>query len=138
MFDLNDGNFLIYAAKSYDRPHILQSEFEDDLKRIVYIKRLLRKYNQTDECKERLILNHIIILSNVFGVDAAVNMLFFKCDQVTYPALKTFLLFLQFMPDNLTVTFNKYYVTQKVRFAKWKNRNIPEWFAKNANLSVSQ
>ena len=53
MFDLNDGNFLIYAAKCYDRPHILQSEFEDDLKRIKYVKRLLRKYRQTGEKREQ-------------------------------------------------------------------------------------
>jgi hypothetical protein len=113
MLDLNDENFLIYAAKHYDRPHIIQSEFEDDLKRIKYVKRLLRKYRQTGDCKERLILNHIIILSNVFGVDATVNMLFFKTDAEDYPVLKTFLLFLQFMPDNLSVSFDKYYVIQK-------------------------
>lgn len=113
MFDLHDENFLIYAAKHYDRPHIIQSEFEDDLKRIKYVKRLLRKYRQTGDCKERLILNHIIILSNVFGVDATVNMLFFKTDTEDYPVLKTFLLFLQFMPDNLSVSFDKYYVIQK-------------------------
>jgi hypothetical protein len=113
MFDLHDENFLIYAAKHYDRPHIIQSEFEDDLKRIKYVKRLLRKYRQTGDCKERLILNHIIILSNVFGVDATVNMLFFKTDAEDYPVLKTFLLFLQFMPDNLSVSFDKYYVIQK-------------------------
>ena len=65
MFDLNDGNFLIYAAKCYDRPHILQSEFEDDLRRIKYVKRLIKKYRQTGDFKERLILNHVIILSNV-------------------------------------------------------------------------
>ena len=113
MLDLNDGNFLIYAAKHYDRPHILQSEFEDDLSRIKYIKRLLRKYRQTEEFKERLILNHVIILSNVFGVQPAVNMLFFKLDPEDYPALKTILLFLNFMPDRLNVTFNKYTLKQE-------------------------
>lgn len=113
MFDLNDGNFLIYAAKSYDRPHILQSEFEDDLKRIKYIKRLLRKYRQTGDCKERLILNHIIILSNVFGVEATVNMLFFKVDEDDYPILKTFLLFLNYLPTRLSTTFNKHYLKQE-------------------------
>lgn len=113
MYDLNDGNFLIYAAKSYDRPQILQVEFEDDLKRIKYIKRLLRKYRQTGDCKERLILNHIIILSNVFGVEASVNMLFFKVDEDDYPALKTFLLFLNYLPNRLTVTFNRYQLKQE-------------------------
>lgn len=113
MFDLNDGNFLIYAAKCYDRPHILQSEFEDDLKRIKYIKRLLRKYKQTGEFKERLILNHVIILSNVFGVEATVNMLFHKVDQEDYPQLKTILIYLNYLPVHLKVTFDKYYVRQE-------------------------
>ena len=113
MFDLNDGNFLIYAAKHYDRPHILQLEFEDDLKRIKYVKRLLRKYRQTDEFKERLVLNHVIILSNVFGVEATTNMLFFKVDQEDYPLLKTILIYLNYMPSRLNVTFDKYYVRQE-------------------------
>ena len=113
MFDLNDDNFLIYAAKNYDRPHILQSEFEDDLKRIKYVKRLLRKYKQTGEFKERLVLNHVIILSNVFGVQSTVNMLFFKVDQEDYPLLKTILIFLNYLPKTLTVTFNKYHVRQE-------------------------
>ena len=113
MFDLNDGNFLIYAAKCYDRPHILQSEFEDDLKRLKYVKRLLRKYRQTGEFKERLILNHVIILSNVFGVEATTNMLFYKVDQEDYPLLKTILIYLNYMPSRLNVTFDKYYVRQE-------------------------
>ena len=113
MFDLNDGNFLIFAAKHYDRPHILQSEFEDDLKRIKYVKRLLRKYRQTGEIKERLVLNHVIILANVFGVDATVNMLFFKVDKDDYPLLKTILIFLNYLPNRLTVSFNKYHVRQE-------------------------
>ena len=113
MFDLNDGNFLIYAAKCYDRPHILQTEFEDDLKHIKYIKRLFRKYRQTGEFKERLILNHVIILSNVFGVEATVNMLFFKLDEDDYPLLKTILIFLNYMPDRFTLSFNKYHIRQE-------------------------
>lgn len=113
MFDLNDGNFLIYAAKCYDRPHILQSEFEDDLKRIKYVKRLLRKYRQTGEFKERLVLNHVIILSNVFGVEATTNMLFFKVDREDYPLLKTILIYLNYMPARLNVSFDKYNVRQE-------------------------
>ena len=113
MLDLNDGNFLIYAAKHYDRPHILQSEFEDDLSHVKYVKRLLRKYKQTGDCKDRLIMNHIIILSNVFGVEATVNMLFLKIDKEDYPILKTFLIFLSFMPEHFKVTFDKYYIRQE-------------------------
>lgn len=124
MFDLNDGNFLIYAAKNYDRPHILQSEFEDDLKRLKYVKRLLRKYRQTGEFKERLVLNHVIILSNVFGVEATTNMLFFKVDQEDYPLLKTILIYLNYMPDHLNVSFDKYYVKQEEIQVDLKIANI--------------
>ena len=113
MFDLNDDSFLIYAAKHYDRPHIIQSEFEDDLKRIKYTKRLLRKYRQSGEIKERLLLNHVIIIANVFGVEAATNMLFFKVDPEDYSLLKTILIYLNYLPTHLTVTFNKYHIRQE-------------------------
>lgn len=113
MFDLNDGNFLIYAAKNYDRPNIIQSEFEEDLHRIKYVKRLLKKYRQTGDFKERLVLNHVIILSNCFGVEPAVNMLFFKIDEEDYPLLKTILLYLNYLPDNLKITFHKYHIRQQ-------------------------
>jgi hypothetical protein len=111
--DLNDETFLLYAAKSYDKPHIIQSEFEEDLKRIKYVKRLLRKYRQTGDFKERLILNHVIILSNVFGIEPTVNMLFYKVDPEDYPALKTILIFLSYMPKRLSLSFNKYTVRQE-------------------------
>lgn len=124
MFDLNDDNFLIYAAKCYDRPHILQSEFEDDLKHIKYLKRLFRKYRQTGEFKERLVLNHVIILSNVFGVEATVNMLFFKVDPEDYPILKTILIFLNYMPMHFAVTFDKYYIIQEEILVDLKIANV--------------
>lgn len=111
--DLNDDNFLLYAVKAYDKPQMIQSEFEDDLKRIKYVKRLLRKYRQTGDFKERLVLNHVIILSNVFGVEATVNMLFFKVDPEDYPLLKTILLFLNYMPRKFTVSFHKYTIRQE-------------------------
>ena len=78
------------------------SEFEEDLKRIKYVKRLIKRYKTTGELKERLILNHIIILSNVFGTRNAVRMLFYKLDEQDYQILKTFLLFLGYMPDSIT------------------------------------
>lgn len=111
--DLNDDNFVLYAAKAYDKPHIIQSEFEEDLKRIKYVKRLIRKYKQTGEFKERLILNHVIILSNVFGVEPTVNMLFLRCDPEDRPVLKTLLMYLNYMPDNFRLTFNKVQLIQK-------------------------
>lgn len=97
--NLNDENFILYAMKSYDSPNCIMSEFEEDLKRIKYIKRLIKRYKATGELKERLILNHIIILSNVFGTRPAVRMLFYKIDKEDYDILKTFLLFLNYMPD---------------------------------------
>lgn len=96
--NINDENFIIYAMKCYDSPHVIMSEFEEDLKRIKYIKRLIKKYKITGDLKERLILNHIIVLGNVFGVDACVRMLFYKIDIEDYAILKTFLLFLNYMP----------------------------------------
>ena len=95
---LNDDNFLIYAMKAYDSPNTILSEFEEDLKRIKYIKRLIKRYKTTGELKERLILNHLIILSNVFGTKSSVRMLFFKIDKEDYHILKTFLEYLNYMP----------------------------------------
>lgn len=75
------------------------SEFESDIRRTKYIKKLIRKYNITNELKERLILNHIILLSNVFGPEPTTRILFFKFDVDDYGILKTFLLYLNMMPD---------------------------------------
>lgn len=100
-YDLSDLNFLIYAMKSFEKPNHILSEFEEDLKKIKYIKRLIRRYINTGNLKERLILNHIIILTNVFGVEPTVKMLFFKLDKKEYSALKTFLIFLNFMPERI-------------------------------------
>jgi hypothetical protein len=99
--NLTDENFLLYAMKCYDSPNAIMSEFEEDLKRIKYIKRLIKRYKTTGELKERLILNHIIILSNVFGTRNAVRMLFFKLDEKDYQILKTFLMFLGYMPNSI-------------------------------------
>jgi hypothetical protein len=99
--NLCDDNFMIYAMKAYDKPNCILSEFEEDLNRIKYVKRLIKRYKTTGELKERLILNHIIILSNVFGVEPSVRMLFFKLDKADYDVLKTFLLFLNFMPRHI-------------------------------------
>lgn len=106
--DLNENNFLLYAMKAYDKPNAIISEFEEDLKRIKYIKRLIRRYRVTGELKERLILNHIIILSNVFGVEATVRMLFYKLDIADYAILKTFLLFLNYMPRHINGIKGRY------------------------------
>jgi len=100
MFEnLTDENFMLYAIKCYDTPNCVMSEFNEDIKRIKYLKRLIRKYKLTGDLKERLILNHIIVLGNVFGVSNTIRMLFFKLDQNDYSLLKTFLIFLDQMPD---------------------------------------
>lgn len=100
--NLNDENFLLYAMKCYESPNAIMSEFEEDLKRIKYVKRLIKRYKTNGELKERLILNHIIILSNVFGTRNAVRMLFFRLDEQDYQILKTFLIFLGYMPETVT------------------------------------
>jgi hypothetical protein len=74
------------------------SEFEGDLKRTKYLKRLFRRYKATKNIKERLILNHIILLNNVFGPEATSRILFFRIDEKDYDSLKTFLLFLNILP----------------------------------------
>ena len=90
----------MYAAKFYDNPSACSmQEFQEDLDRIKYLKRLMRRYKEKEELKERLILNHIITFCNVFGVHAAVRMLFAKIEEDLWYILKTFLLFLDYMPD---------------------------------------
>jgi len=100
MFEkLDETNFLLYCAKYYDNPQCFDTlEFYDDLKRIKYIKRLFNKYQETGELKERLILNHIVVLCNVFGPVHAGRILFFKLPEF-YEYLKPFLEFLGYMPS---------------------------------------
>ena len=98
---LNEDNFLLYAMHHYDNTqcHSL-AEFDEDLKKFLYLKKLLSRYKNNDELRERLILNHIIVLYNIFG-DAATNMLFYKIDKSCWNALITFLVYLGRMPDTL-------------------------------------
>jgi hypothetical protein len=100
MFDeLNEDNFMMYAMKCYTSPHCIMSEFEGDIKRTKYLKRLFRRYKITKSLKERLIINHIILLNNVFGPEATARILFYKTDVRDYDILKTFLDYLDIMPD---------------------------------------
>ena len=102
MFDeLNEDNFMIYAMKCYEAPNCIMSEFESDIKRTKYLKRLFRRYKMTGSLKERLILNHIILLNNVFGPEPTARILFYKIDERDYDLLKTFLDFLRIMPDEV-------------------------------------
>jgi hypothetical protein len=97
--DLNDENFMIYAMKCYTSPNCIMSEFEGDIKRTKYLKRLFRRYKVSKSLKERLILNHIILLNNVFGPEHTARILFYRIDERDYDILKTFLLYLNTMPD---------------------------------------
>jgi hypothetical protein len=99
--DLNEENFMIYAMKCYNSPHCIISEFEGDIKRTKYLKRLFRRYKITKSLKERLILNHIILLNNVFGPLATSRILFYKTDERDYDILKTFLSYLDIMPEEI-------------------------------------
>ena len=102
MTPLTNENFLMYAIKHYDNPSCTGlKEFDNDLKRLGYIKRLLGRYRATGDIKERLIINHLVVLYNVFGVDAATNMLFFKIQDKFWPQLKPFLVFLNYMPEQV-------------------------------------
>ena len=100
--DLNDDNFLMYAMKEYNDVQCTDiEEFYDDLKKIKYIKRLFNVYKNNGQLKERLILNHFIIFYNVFTVQAGTRILFYKIEKDFWPMLKTFLVFLDRMPDKI-------------------------------------
>ena len=97
------SNVVMYAIRHYNNPQCEgEKEFEDDLKRFKYIKRLLRKHYDTGILKERLLLNHLIVLTNVFGTTACVTLLLYKIQEEYWPTLKSFLLFLNIlMSDEL-------------------------------------
>ena len=96
MFEkITSANWTMFAMKHYDNPQSDgEEEFQDDLKRFKYLKRLLKKYHEGGDLKERLILNHIIVLTNVFGVEAATTLLLFKIEPEYWSELKTFLIYL--------------------------------------------
>ena len=98
---LTPDNIIMFAMKHYDNPSCVdRKEFLDDMKRFKYLKRLFRKYDTSKVLKIRLILNHIIVLANVFGVDASSTLLFFKIEKKHWSTLKTFLVYLHYMPEN--------------------------------------
>ena len=85
--------------KAYDRPDMIMSEFKEDMKRFNYLKRLFRRYRKVGELREQLVLNHLVVIYNVFGPEVATRLLFFKMAKEDYSALKTYLLFLNYMPN---------------------------------------
>ena len=97
---LNNNTYLMYAMKHYDNPQCIgMDEFQEDLNRIKYIKRLFRKYKNNDILRERLIINHIIIFYNVFGIESATRILFYKIEKELHDLLKTFLVYLNYLPE---------------------------------------
>lgn len=101
MFEkLTNDNITMFAIKHYDNPQCEgEVEFHDDMKRFKYIKRLLRKYQDSGELKERLILNHLIVVFNVFGAEAGSTLLLFKLEPEFWGVLKTFMVFLNMLPE---------------------------------------
>ena len=99
--ELNDENFTLFAIRHYDNPQCLSTEeFYEDIRRFRYLKRLLKRYKKTGELRERLILNHLIVLCNLFGVDNTIKMLEFKLEKEFWPTIKTCLLYLGYVNED--------------------------------------
>ena len=97
--ELNDGNFLLFAIRNYENPQAVHKEdFDKDLNHFKYIKRLLKRYKNTGQLKTHLLINHFIVLYNIFG-DATTPMLFYKIEKELWDVMKTFVIFLNKMPD---------------------------------------
>jgi len=98
--ELNEENFLIFAIKNYENPQaVTREDFEKDLSRFRYIKRLLKRYKGGGDLKVHLLINHFIILYNIFG-EATTPMLFYKIDKSLWSSIKTFVVFLNKLPDH--------------------------------------
>tara|TARA_A100001011_G_scaffold366301_1_gene418748 strand:+ start:477 stop:848 length:372 start_codon:yes stop_codon:yes gene_type:complete len=96
--EITKDNWLLYAQHHYDNPTLQkEQEFYDDIKRFKYLKRLFRKYKTTNNIKIRLVLNHVIVLSNVFGVEAACTLLLFKVEKIYWSYLKSVLVYLDYL-----------------------------------------
>ena len=99
--ELSNDNIMMYAMKAYDKPNCIMSEFKEDMKRFNYLKRLFKRYRKVGEIKEQLVLNHLVVLYNVFGPEVATRLLFFKMSKDDFSPLKTYLLFLSIMPERV-------------------------------------
>ena len=97
--ELNEDNFLLFAIKNYENPQaVTKDDFDKDLNHFKYIKRLLKRYKSSGELKTSLLINHFIVLYNIFR-DAATPMLFYKIEQELWSVMKTFIVFLNRLPD---------------------------------------
>jgi hypothetical protein len=118
LFDnLTEDNILLYAAKHYYKPNVIDAdEFYDDLKRFMYLKRLFNRYNNTGELSERLILNHLIVIFNVFDIQPSLKMLEYHMNGKYWSALKPFLIFLRHIRnDQYTEIEMDKHVIEKLR-----------------------
>ena len=97
--ELNDDNFILFASKNYENPQaVTKDDFDKDLNHFKYIKRLLKRYKNTGVLKTHLLLNHFIILYNIWG-EATTPMLFFKIDEDLWSSMKAFIIFLNRFPE---------------------------------------
>ena len=104
--ELTEENLFLYAAKAYYKPQFSDiEEFYEDLKRFKYIKRLVNRYLDQDELSERLIINHLIVVFNSFGIEPAVNILKLKLDDRHWPVIKPFLIYLKYITDDQITGF---------------------------------
>ena len=102
--ELNEENFTLFAIRHYDNPQCTSTEeFYEDIRRFRYLKRLLKRYHKNGELRERLILNHIIILSNLFGVSNTIRMLKFKIEKEYWPVVKTCLMYLGYVEEDFEI-----------------------------------
>lgn len=99
--NLSKDNILLYAMKAYDKPNCIMGEFNEDMKRFNYLKRLFKRYRKLGEIKQQLVLNHLIVIYNVFGIEVATRLLFYKISKEDYSSLKTYLLLINCMPDRI-------------------------------------
>ena len=105
--ELTEDNLFLYAAKHYDNPTFSDiDDFYEDLKRFKYIKRLVNRYLDHDDLAERLILNHLIVVFNSFGIEAGLNILKLKLDERHWPVIKPFLIFLNYIKNNDLTEFS--------------------------------
>lgn len=99
--ELSDDNFLLYAAKHYYKPNVIDaSEFYEDLNRFRYLKRLINRYEENGVLSDRLMMNHIIIIFNVFGIKPALRMLEYKVDKKHWNVVKPFLIYLKYIKND--------------------------------------
>ena len=117
--ELTEKNLFLYAAKHYKNPKFSDiDDFYEDLKRFKYIKRLLNRYIESDELSERLILNHLIVVFNMFGIEAALEILNLKLEDKHWPVMKPFLVFLKYITNDqytgITVDPNVIEVLRKI------------------------